>query len=66
LSRRNDGNCPQGKEQWSLLRTDHPPGKDDLLILTRLLLSSDDSDNNFSRTPLKTRAGIVLTNQATL
>jgi hypothetical protein len=63
--RRDGGNHPQGKEQWSLLRTDHPPGNDDLLILTRLLLSSDDSDDNFSKTPLKTRTVTVI-NQAIL
>jgi hypothetical protein len=42
---------PQGKKQQTLHRTDHPPGNNDLLILTRLLPSSNNKGNSFSRTP---------------
>jgi hypothetical protein len=31
---RKDGDCPQGGKQQSLLKTHHPPGNSDLLILT--------------------------------
>jgi hypothetical protein len=42
-----------------------PPGNEDLLIQARLSPSSDDGDNNFSRTPPEIR-NEIMTNQATL
>jgi hypothetical protein len=47
------------KERNSTDRTDHPPGSNDLFILTRLPPSSDDSHNN-SRTLTKTRSEITI------
>jgi hypothetical protein len=47
--RRDGGNCPQGKQEQSLLRSDHLAGSSDSHILTRLLPSSDGSNDNFSR-----------------
>jgi hypothetical protein len=61
--KRTRRNCSQEEEQQSLCRIDYR-GNNDLLILTRLLLSSDDSDNNFPRTPPQTRTEIKI-NQAT-
>jgi hypothetical protein len=49
FSRTDGGNCHQGKEQQSLLRTDHTLGHNDSLILIRLIplviASSDLSQN---------------------
>jgi hypothetical protein len=51
FTKRDRENCPQEKEQQSLLRTAYPPGKNGLLILTRLLPSSEHSNTHFCRTP---------------
>jgi hypothetical protein len=48
---RKDGNYLQGKKQQDLHRTDHLLGNNDLLIMTRFLHSSDDSDNDFREAP---------------
>jgi hypothetical protein len=65
FTRRELRNGFQEKEQQCIHSTDHPPGNNDLLILTRLLPSNDDSHNNFSGISPKTRFEIM-TNQATL
>jgi hypothetical protein len=44
-------NYPQGKELQYLCGTDHPASNNDLLTPTRLLPSSDDSNDNFAGTP---------------
>jgi hypothetical protein len=63
--------APKGREQQSLGGggTDHPPGNNDLLSLTRLNPSSDVQDNNFSDnnsgTPPKTRTELIMISLAT-
>jgi methionyl-tRNA formyltransferase len=58
---RGDGkNYHPGREQQSLGSADHLPGNNDLFILSRLLPSSDDSNNNFFGTSSKTKAEITI------
>jgi hypothetical protein len=49
FTRRDGEKFPQEREEQSLLRTEHLPGTNDLLILTRLFASNDDRDDNFSQ-----------------
>jgi hypothetical protein len=53
------GNCPQEKGQQGLCRTDHQPGNNDTLILTRLLLPGDDSENFSSDPPWYDQPGTL-------